>query len=730
MAATTISEKRRSYRPELDGLRGLAISLVVLFHIFVGRVSGGVDIFLLLAGYFFLGSQLRYASRDNASLNPFWPLWRTLRRLIPTMVVMLVAVVAASFTILPQWMRPDLAAQVTASMGYFQNWVLFLQGQDYNVASDQVSPLQHLWSMSVQGQFYLVGILFAILLAALCTKRRDLVQKIAGPILIAATIASFLYALSLADINQPLNYYSSLSRAWEITLGAALAIYAASLSLPRILRELMVTTGLVMVLVTGVLFDGAALFPGPAALFPIGGAVLIILGSNGSGAMDTVLTNAVMQWLGRIAYGFYVWHWPILIGATVLTEQENPSIPLGLAVLGVSLVAADLNFRLIESPLRQHRRRPTSGERPVAAGWDTLRTSPAAKGRAVGGAVMAVATVAMLVLSPALTTIREQLQNEELDPATYPGAAALAGVAPPPADPKPSPLVISEMYPVVGRDGCMNFHFHEPDLIVTNQHNDPELPECVYGDPDGDTVIYLLGGSHSEQWSTPLDTIGQREGIRIVPLLRQGCPFVLGPQTQEFTPECVAFNENILDYVIDNPPDAVFSTTTRPLNGYRGPDFVPPSYRDAWQALADNDIPFFGLRDNPWNFDPAGEMRDPIECVQEEEDDSLCDLPRHEVYSTPDPAQLVLNSYPNMVGVDTSDWFCTDDVCPTIVGNIFVYRDRNHLSEPYLQTLVDPLSEALTTFLDTIVRSPEGDELEAPEDPAAPAPPVVPEIPG
>lgn len=720
-----MSDNKRGYRPELDGLRGLAISLVVLFHIFVGRVSGGVDIFLLLAGYFFLGSQLRYASRDTASLNPFWPLWRTLRRLIPTLAVMLVAAVVAALTILPEWRRPDLVTQVTASIGYFQNWVLFLQGQDYNVASDQVSPLQHLWSMSVQGQFYLAGILFALLLAAVFRTRRARVMQVAGVVLVAATVASFLYAAWLSGVDQPLNYYSTLSRAWEITLGAALAVYGAAVALPRWTREVMVSVGLVMVLLTGVLFDGAALFPGPAALFPIGGAVLIIVGSTGDLAADRVLTNGLMQWLGRIAYGFYVWHWPILIAATVLTGQENPSVALGVAVLAVSLIAADFNYRFIEAPLRQHRRRPVKGERPVAEAWVGLRSGAAAKGRAAGGAVLAAAAVVLLMLSPALSLQRDQLQNEQLDPAVYPGAAALFGADTPEAQPQPSPLVIAEMYPLVGRDGCMNFHFHEPDELVTHQHNDPDLPECVYGDPEGETTIYMVGGSHSEQWSTPLNVIGQREGIRVVPLLRQGCPFVVGPHTQEFSAECVAFNENVLDYVIDNPPDAVFSTTTRPLNGYRGPDFVPPSYRDTWQALADNGIPFFGLRDNPWGFDEDGEMRAPTDCVAGNQNDSECAMPREEVYAPVDPAQIVLNSYPDMVGIDTADWFCTAEDCPPVVGNIFVYRDHNHLSEYYLRTLVTPLAEALTTFLDTVAGSSPGDELITPAEPSEPVSPLV-----
>ena len=129
----------------------------MLFHVFVGRVSGGVDVFLLLSGYFFLGGQLRYALRPNPNLNPWWPLWRTIRRLIPALVVVILAVLIAVHYLTPELMSDELAAQFTASMLYYQNWELMAQDADYAAASQDTSPLQHLWSMAVQGQFYLFG---------------------------------------------------------------------------------------------------------------------------------------------------------------------------------------------------------------------------------------------------------------------------------------------------------------------------------------------------------------------------------------------------------------------------------------------------------------------------------------------------------------------------------------------------------------------------------------------
>ena len=141
---TKESPRNFRYRYDLDGLRGIAIGLVVIYHVFVGRVSGGVDVFLLLSGYFFLGSQLRYASKPNASLNPWWPIWRTLRRLVPSLVLVIGVTYLLVRVFTPQLMRTELTQQITATMLYYQNWELAEQNADYTAAAADTSPLQHM----------------------------------------------------------------------------------------------------------------------------------------------------------------------------------------------------------------------------------------------------------------------------------------------------------------------------------------------------------------------------------------------------------------------------------------------------------------------------------------------------------------------------------------------------------------------------------------------------------
>ena len=278
----------------------MSIALVVLFHVFGGTVSGGVDVFLLLSGFFFLGSQMRNADRPGQSINPLHSLWRTARRLLPALILVLAATAAAAIAWFPQLQSPSMAGQLTASIQYRQNLALANQAQDYAVAGSTVSPLQHLWSMSVQGQFYVGGILLVSAIAFLLRRRdsRRTVRSVMLPILLVATAASFIYATWLHGMSQGLNYYSTWSRIWEISAGGLLIYVAAGLPIPAKIKPWLPAVGVAMIVATGFFLDGASLFPGPWALWPLLGAALVIMG-GGAGFVSVWLSSRPMRWLAE-----------------------------------------------------------------------------------------------------------------------------------------------------------------------------------------------------------------------------------------------------------------------------------------------------------------------------------------------------------------------------------------------------------------------------------------------
>ncbi|HEX2213415.1 MAG TPA: acyltransferase, partial [Mycobacterium sp.] len=313
-----------AYRHDLDGLRGIAIALVAVFHVWFGRVSGGVDVFLVLSGFFFGGRLLRTAMTPGASLWPGPELTRLIRRLLPALVVVLAASAVLTILIQPETRWETFADQSLASLGYFQNWELANTASDYLRAGEAVSPLQHIWSMSVQGQFY-IAFLALIFLSALGL--RGILGKhmrVAFLVLLSAlTIASFVYAIIAHNADQATAYYNSFARAWELLLGALIGALVPHLRWPMWLRTTAAVLALAAILACGAVLDGVREFPGPWALVPVGATVLFILSAanrtadpHTSGRMplpNRVLATAPFVALGAMAYSLYLWHWPLLI---------------------------------------------------------------------------------------------------------------------------------------------------------------------------------------------------------------------------------------------------------------------------------------------------------------------------------------------------------------------------------------------------------------------------------
>ncbi|MHA2789286.1 acyltransferase family protein [Corynebacterium sp. S7] len=672
-----------THRTDLDGLRGIAIALVVVFHVFVGRVSGGVDVFLMLSGYFFLGSQLRYGIRPNPSLNPWWPIWRTIRRLVPALAVTLSATWLLMNVFTPQLIKKETVSQLTAALTYTINIELPKQNADYSAASPDTSPLQHLWSMSVQGQFYLVAIALGLLVAWLVRSGRAderVLERTIGPLLIVTTIASFAWASRFGFVGTPENYYSFFSRAWELSLGGILAIYGHRIRIPERFRSLATWLGLLMVFSTGFVIPNSLMFPGPASLLPIGGATLIILA--GGGGASTLLSSAPAQWLGKVAYSLYLWHWPLLIVATAALEQDRPAWWLGVIVVVVSLALAQLTYVYVEQPLQQHAKRPTRDIDAVARARASLQTM-VSRARAVGGLVIAALIIALASVQPRWESQTMEMGMEFLDPELYPGAMALTGAyVPPNVKAMPIEQLDGGDYAWPIGDHCFYPIDLELDVLMTEK-KDGKTP-CIYGDINADKTVYMVGGSHVEQWVSAFDLLGKEMGFRILVDLRASCPIVIG-DTTEVNEICAQYSQVVVDRIIDESPDLVVSTTTRPepSSFFRGPDSVPAGYVGFWNVLAEHGISFLGLRDNPWGVDREGEARDTAACWIQYEDAYECGRLRAEAYAPVDPAAEILADMPNMTSVDTADFFCDDIYCPAVIGNIVVYRDMHHITNAY-----------------------------------------------
>ncbi|WP_346764759.1 acyltransferase family protein [Rhodococcus sp. HNM0569] len=667
-----------AYRYDLDGLRGIAIALVVVYHVWFGRVSGGVDIFLVLSGFFFTGMLVRRVGDDSGpSIRAVFT--RTCRRLLPALVVVLLAVAAAIVLQRPYTQWQTFGDQLVASLLYFQNWRLAWTSADYAAADASVSPLQHLWSMSVQGQFYLAILLVIAAVAWACRRagRIQLVRPALTGVIGVGLVASFLYALAATHIHQPWAYYDSGARLWELLAGALLALVVDRIALPLVWRRILAVAGFAVVVGCGIVLDGGALFPGPWALVPVGAALALIVAGAGSGPQPYVVallgTRGFVE-LGSLAYALYLWHWPLLIFYLYQRGEASVGFGGGLAVILVSLVLAWLTQRLVERPFTT-KTVPTTATRVLTRVWTPLL--------ALGGVALVAAPVAW---TQHLThSERAKPDTLALDPASYPGAASLFdGLPTPDAPMRPTVLQAPHDIPQPTADGC-----------ITGM-DDREVVECTYGDETAERTIAVVGGSHAEHWMPALDVIGKARGVRIATYLKMGCPITVEPEPllgDVPNPVCGEWSADVLDRLRDDRPDWVFTNSTRPNPDGAG-DVAPPGYVGVWERLADYGLPLLAMRDTPWLHDD-GVPYSAVDCIAEGGDPEGCGMPRYDVLSPVDPTWEAAAHLPLVFPLDMSSAVCDDSVCRAVQGNVIVYHDSHHLAATYVRSTAPELDRQI-----------------------------------
>ncbi|MFG1935077.1 acyltransferase family protein [Mycobacterium sp. NPDC048908] len=686
------------YRHDLDGLRGIAIALVAVFHVWFGRVSGGVDVFLALSGFFFGGRLLRTALTPGKSLSPVPEVIRLVRRLLPALVVVLAAAAVLTILVQPETRWETFADQSLASLGYFQNWELANTASDYLRAGEAVSPLQHIWSMSVQGQFYIGFLALIFGFAHLLRRRLGKYMRTSFVVLLSAlTIASFVYAIFAHNADQATAYYNSFARAWELLLGALLGALVPYVRWPMWLRTTLATVALAAILSCGALIDGVKEFPGPLALVPVGATMLFILSAANrqsdpqtSGrlpAVNRLLATAPFVTLGGMAYSLYLWHWPLLIFWLSYSGEPRVNFFEGAVVLVVSGVLAWLTLRYVENPLRYRASAKLPKPAPAVALWTRLRRPTIVMGSIVG--LLGVALTATAFGWREHVTVQRANGKElaNLSLRDYPGATALINHAKVPKLPmRPTVLEAKDDLPETTIDGCIS-DFNNSDVI-----------DCTFGDKEATRTIALAGSSHAEHWITALDLLGQMHHFKVVTYLKMGCPLtteqsplVMGDNRPY--PGCRVWNNRVMPRLIADRPDFVFTTSTRPWNIKPG-DVMPSFYIGIWQALSDNNIPILAMRDTPWMV-RDGKPFFPTDCLARGGNAKSCGMKRSDVLSEHNQTLDFVKQFPLLKPLDMSDAVCRVDVCRAVEGNVLLYRDAHHISTTYMRTMTTELGRQI-----------------------------------
>src|SRR5687768_9708620 len=302
------------FRPDLEGLRAIAVLLVLLYHAGVAAFGGGyvgVDVFFVLSGFLITGLIVReLEATGSIGLAAFYA--RRARRLLPAAALALAVTVIASAILLPSLRVGDVAVDAAAAALYVSNIRFAVQATDYLQASQAPSPLLHYWSLGVEEQFYLFWPALLLLATRLGWGSIPRLALMVGVV----SAGSFVLSLVLTQVSAPWAFYSLPTRAWELGIGALIALAALrSVALPPSAAVASGIAGVAMIVAAGTFIDTSTPFPGTAALLPTAGAGLVIVAGLGTRlpVPSRILTVAPLRWLGRISYSLYLWHWPIIV---------------------------------------------------------------------------------------------------------------------------------------------------------------------------------------------------------------------------------------------------------------------------------------------------------------------------------------------------------------------------------------------------------------------------------
>lgn len=674
---------RATRRTDIQGLRALAVGLVLLYHAGVPWLHGGyvgVDVFFVISGYV-VTSRLALEARDlgRVDLLAFWA--RRARRLVPAAAVATVATVLLTALTLPVTRWATIAGDAAASAAFVMNLRLTARSIDYLASSAPDSPLQHMWSLGVEAQSYVAwGLLLVLSTTAVRRVRSHLRRhQLAAVVLGAAAASSLILSAWTARHGFPAQYFSPVLRFWEIALGGLLAWHAARPSVTdgreTSARRWAGVVGLAAVATSAVLFTGRTTFPGFAALLPVAGAGLVLWGGESSiVASPRWLSRSALVRVGDLSYSLYLWHWPLLVAATALWAE--PGRPLsawtGVIVVLAAVGPAWTSRRWVE-PL-------ADTPRPLRPRWPALVTAACllACGASAWGLHTAVAAAddppagagaAALGSDPTWSAAGEVV--DQID-----GLAALATAAE------------GDVADVYG-DGC-----HQDQVSA-------EPLSCVYGDPQSAVTIALVGDSHAAQWQPALRRLAEERHWRLETSTKSACPWAQAPvwlaDASSPYPSCARWVDLVTERLRTNPPDVIL-TSSGPYAMVRagkedkagGPTGLAQGLADTWaqaggssRVIALVDTPYIGIEVPDCLASRLGHASD-------------CAVSRVEAVAASSAAAMADAAAVAAVDViDMTDYVCPRSKCAPVIGGLVVYRDSHHLTASYARTLAGPLQIAL-----------------------------------
>ena len=696
------SEPPKRYRADIQGLRAIAVMLVALNHAGVSQLAGGyvgVDVFFVVSGFVITGSLRGGEHRDGISLPAFYA--ARARRILPMATVVLVVTVIASWQLL-NFVAARRVATDALWAGFFgANFHFSAVGTDYLAADLPPSPLQHYWSLAVEEQFYLVWpVLLGVLVFGITKRSRRRSARSHEPtgrvvaslgVLIAV---SFYWSVKQTHEAPTAAFFSTFTRAWELAVGALLAISPVA-RVPASVGAALSWAGAAGVVASGALFTADTPFPGSAALLPVLSTAAIIAGGTGGSrrGVGRLLGAPPLRSVGNWSYSFYLWHWPVLIIAAGYAERQL-SLPTNLGLLVLALALAGVTYRFVENPLRRAQwlqEEPPRGLVLWPVAMATLLVVVVCATTSLRSQVDARAAAAD---TPAVTIGLDRTARPE--PPFDPVAAVQRSVAAARAR-QPIPADLSPPIDKLSNEG---FSVRQ---VCRAEPADATRQVCTFGSVQATRSLLVIGDSHASMWTVAFDAIGRKYGWAVYLVSRSGCTSANVTLIAGGGPDrgCDNWRAWGLKTAVSLHPDRIVVATaprSRAADDRGGRITDDALLAQRWvtgisstvRALEPSDARITVLSD------PPGLGGYPVDCLlRRKVDMSTCTWP---LDGTKTRLNAAMRDGAAAAGVGFADlerWFCADRLCPTAIGKTIAYRDLNHVSHAYSLQLVESLARLL-----------------------------------
>lgn len=643
-----IIDIERKFRPEIEGLRIVAALLVAIYHIWFGKVSGGVDVFFVVSGFLITTSIISTINKTGEF--KFWQyISKLMKRLFPLAFIIILVVLILSIFFLPSTIFDKTIKETFSSMFYYQNWQLAISNTDYLDANQMKSPFEHYWAMSIQGQFYIIWfILFSGILLLIKKYGLSNGKRLVNVVLGFLFIVSFIYSVYLTAINQPLAYFITFTRVWEFALGGLLCINLSSIKISNIAAEIIGWIGLIGLILTGALFDVSTMFPGYIALWPMTCALLIILSGNKETkyGVKNFLSMPIMIKLGGVSFGIYLWHW-VLLSFYKYNISENPGIVAGLLIILLSIALSFVTTKYIETPIRNAKFNKLAFKR---IGYIAL---------------VNILLITGLVSHNQYVKIQDKKAVANKD---YPGALSINLDKDKIKENKPKPEFANVF------DDLPQSHLDNSNQSMSKS----EVKVGKYGkQKDYKATIALVGSSHSEHWLGAVIKAAEENDYRVINITRSGTRFSTGYKKNTLQDDWVKNVENYLEKADDI--DLVLSHVTA---SDTESEKIQQQMVDQLLKVKNNyGIEVMAIRDIPrYDFNVSEELekhgeKDTIERMNKG------NRQLDEVFW-----EKISNEEKDLPQFDPSEYFKVNGKYRPIIGNIVVYRDMDHMTNTYSET--------------------------------------------